>query len=264
MLLVWPHWSFLFFFTASLDPGLLNHWANWDPYPASPQLLLPFPRYMDPFNPLPHNPSCPIFTIRDWFQRWMIQQNNPQMGWFMAPSLHLGRGETSRGPAWRALGTTAVSDLTAPTPSPLWCQVPNGHSRMVAISHAGSQGSFLKSRNTEWRNNETHTFFPLPFSSWHWSSLQQFIISATAAVIGMERDTFLLSSNGWCDHYKYSNISGNYTKPFLGFIDSTSTQSATFLLMGLWVPMTNHPVLTEYNHYKSYALRLGSPVGNIN
>lgn len=47
-------------------------------------------------------------------------------------------------------------------PSLPWCQIPNGHSRMVAIRHIGSLGSALKSGNTESRNNETRSLPPSP------------------------------------------------------------------------------------------------------
>lgn len=127
--------------------------------PTSLHLILPLPRYVDPFYPLILSPSCPIFTIRDQSLRWMVKPSNPQMGWFMAPPFHLCRAEDPWDHVWRALGR----DLTAPTPSPQWCWEPNGHSRMVAISHAGSQGSFLKSGKQRARTMRLSPFFPPRF-----------------------------------------------------------------------------------------------------
>lgn len=92
--------------------GLLDHWAGRDPCPAS---LFPLPRYVNCFYSLPPNPSCPFFSIRDWELRWMARQwTAPQMGWFIVHPFHLGRAQDPGGPAWRALGTFAVSDLMAP------------------------------------------------------------------------------------------------------------------------------------------------------
>lgn len=70
----------------------------------------------------------------------MRKSTDPQTGWFMAPPFHLGRREAPGSP----------SHIWWPrVPSPPWCQIPNGHSRMAAIRHAGGWGSALKSRNTE-------------------------------------------------------------------------------------------------------------------
>lgn len=166
-------------FWAFLAPGLLDHWAGRDPCPASPQLPLPLLRYVNPFQPLPPNPSCPIFSIRDWGLRLMVRQSitPPQMGWFIVPPFHLGRAEAPGGPAWRALGIFAVSDLTAPgSQSTL---MPSTKRPLQNGRHPSYRqpGICLKEQKHREKKQWGSLLFSLASSHRHWSPLQQFIIS---------------------------------------------------------------------------------------
>lgn len=66
------------------------------------------------------------------------------------PSRH-GKGHKGLPPGehlGQLLSQTCIS-------SPQWCQIPNGHSKMLVICHLAAGGSVLKCENTECTNNGT-------------------------------------------------------------------------------------------------------------
>lgn len=126
-------------FTAPPGPWVTVSYACGDPCPASLQLLLSLSPgiWTAPILGLPA-PLAPCSPSGEQGLRWMVRQSiAPQTGWFIAPPFHLGRAEAPGGPVWRALGTSVSQTWRPCAPSPPWCQVPNGHSRMVAIRHVG-------------------------------------------------------------------------------------------------------------------------------
>lgn len=186
--------------SSALAPGLLVHVLVVTPelahLPAAPPLS---PQLREPLRPLP--------LASSWAEMDGEASAALQTAWFMAPPFHPGSEQASGGLAWRALGTAAVSDLTAlgsrSTVMPS-TKRPLQNGRHPSCRRPGTCLKELKHREQEqWEALPGS----LAASNRHWSALLLFIISPLWGLLSGGRGcTSMLLSNAHWNHYKYRNI----------------------------------------------------------